>query len=469
MSRRLTLLCSFILILLAGSLAAQSIPAVKLPPYEEVTLPNGLTLLLMEKRDVPMIAFNGRIRGGSVADPTGKEGTSEMTAELLEKGAGTRNAQQFAETVESAGGAFDVEADREAIIVSAEFMNRDRGLMLDLISDVLRRPQLPQEEFTKLQKRLVEQITAAKESDPRTLVNYYGDAFLFTGHPYGRGGDESSLALVKHADVVEYAKNQIGADRAIFAFVGDFDARSMAADVRKKFGDWKKAAGTAPKLSAFAPVKGRRVLLVDKPDATQTYFWIGNVGIARNDAERTVLDLANTAFGGRFTSWLNTELRIKSGLSYGARSSINPESTPGTVAITSFTKTESTERALDIAIEQLKKLRGEGLDEATLASVKSYVLGQYAPRIETGVQLAAKLTELELYGLDRSDVDAYAAAVQKADLGAVRKAIARVYPDPENTTIVLIGNADKIRDVARKFGTVTEMKITEKRFAPASR
>lgn len=467
MRPRLTILCSLLVLALALPLVAQSsIPAVKLPAYEEVKLSNGLRVLFMEKRDVPMIAFNARVRGGFVADPAGKEGTAELTAELMEKGAASRNAQQFAETVESVGGAFDVAARREAIVLSAEFMAKDQALMLELISDVLRRPQLPKDEFEKLQKRLIDQITAAKESDPRSLVNIYGSAFVFGAHPYGRGGDETSLAKVTHADVGEFAKNQIGADRAIFAFVGDFDSKKLSAEVKKRFGNWKKAAGSLPALSAQQQLKGRRVLLIDKPDATQTYFWIGNVGIARNDPDRVVLELANTAFGGRFTSWLNTELRIKSGLSYGARSSIVPESMPGTLYMSSFTKTESTERAIDIALEQLGKLHKEGLDEATLQSVKSYVVGQYAPSLETGVQLAGKLTELAFYGLGRGDVDEFASTVQRTDLAAVTKAVARAYPDLQNLTFVLIGNAEQIRDVAKKYGTVTEMKISDPHFSP---
>lgn len=453
---------------IAAAQPSQSVKSrdVILPKFEQTKLPNGLTLILMERRDVPLIAFHGRLRGGGIVDPAGKAGTAAIAAELIRKGAGRRNAQQFAEAVDAAGGQLDAAAGREAITVSAEFMSKDRALMLELISDMLRRPQLPKDEFEKVQKREIESLAAAKDSDPRALVPLYFNAFLFASHPYGRAADETSLAKVTHADVAGYVREHFGADRAIFAFVGDFDAKAMLADVKKTFGDWKKAAAALPAITPTTPSKGRRVLLVDKPDATQTYFYIGNVGIARNDPDRVVLDLANSAFGGRFTSMLNTELRIKSGLSYGASSRVVRDTQPGTVAISSFTKTESTEKAIDLALEVLGRLRTGALDEPTLASVKSYVVGQFPPTLETGGQLAARLTELAFFNLDRTDVETYATKVATADHAAVRRVISRVYPDPANLTFVLIGNATAIRDVAKKYGEVTEIKITDRRFTP---
>lgn len=454
---------------LATSLLAQSATpgAVTLPKYQQIQLPNGLTILLMEKRDVPLIAFHGRIRGGAIADPAGKEGTSDIVAELLTKGAGNRNAQQFAEAIDSVGGALGTSAGREALTMSGEFMAKDRALMLELISDMVRKPLLPKDEFAKVQKRAIESIAAAKDSDPRGLVPLYFNAFLFASHPYGRAASESSLPKITHDDVTSYVRDHFGADRAIFAFVGDFDSKSFANDVRKAFSGWKKAAVAAPKLAAFPPATGRRVLLVDKPDATQTYFYIGNVGIARNDPDRVVVDLANTAFGGRFTSMLNTELRVKSGLTYGAGSRVVRESVPGTVAISSFTKTETTEKAIDMALDILGRLRQQGLDDDTLQSVKTYVVGQFPPTLETSVALAAKLTELAFFGLDRSDVETYAANVMRADKPAISRVISRVYPDPKNLTFVLIGNAAQIRDVAKKYGEVTEIKITDPTFTPS--
>ncbi|HEX8823606.1 MAG TPA: insulinase family protein, partial [Archangium sp.] len=204
----------------------------------------------------------------------------------------------------------------------------------------------------------------------------------------------------------------------------------------------------------------------DKPDATQTYFWVGNTGIARTDPARVDVNLANTVLGGRFTSLLNTALRVKSGLTYGAGSLVLAQTQAGPFAVSSFTKTESTEQALDMALDVLARYRQEGMDDALLSSAKEYVLGQFPPTLETGRQIANKLTELAFYGLDASDVNDFAAKVAGADKARIQAAIQRVMPSREDLTVVLIGKASSIRTVARKYGTVTEMRITDPHFAP---
>jgi predicted Zn-dependent peptidase len=213
-------------------------------------------------------------------------------------------------------------------------------------------------------------------------------------------------------------------------------------------------------------VDGRPVLLVDKPGATQTYFWLGSVGASRTDPARTSQSVVNTVFGGRFTSMLNTELRIKSGLTYGARASFNRSSQPGAFSIASYTETGTTTQAIDLALETLARLHKDGLDAGQLQSSQSYILGQFPPTLETSGQIAARLADMLFYGLGPEDVNEYAARVMQVDAAAVRSTIERSFPQPENLVMVLIGDAAKIRDAVKKYGPVTEMKIGDPQFSP---
>ncbi len=207
------------------------------------------------------------------------------------------------------------------------------------------------------------------------------------------------------------------------------------------------------------------MLLVDKPGATQTYFWLGNVGASRTDPARAAQTLVNTLFGGRYTSMLNTELRIKSGLSYGASSGFTRLSQPGAFRIISYAQTDKTVAAIDLALATLDRLHADGLDAEALASSKSYVLGQFPPTIETNGQLAARLSDMQFFGLDRDDVDGFASRVAAVDAGAVKAAIQQ-FPKSSDLAMVVIGDADEIRDTVKKYGPVTEMKITDPVFAP---
>jgi len=454
----------------AGTASAATVePAgVKLPDFERATLANGAQVMLMPKRDTPLVALNIVVRGGALADPPGREGTAALLADLVQKGAGSRDAAQFAEAIEGAGGELSVSAGAESLVLGANFLSRDVGLMVELASDALLRPTMAADQFGKVRELAVQSIAAAKDSDPRALVGSYGDAWLFRGHPYGRpvGGDETSLAAVTLEDVRSFFAAQVRGDRLLIAVVGDFEPADMRRRLEQAFGSVPRAAASPPVAPVAQRGQGRRVLLVDKPGATQTYFWLGNVGASRTDPARTAQDVVNTVFGGRFTSMLNTELRVKSGLSYGAGSGFSRPAQPGSFRITSFTATESTVPAIDLALATLDRLHKDGLDDQALDSARSYVLGQFPPRIETNGALAARLNDLALYGLGRDDVDGFATRVATVDGPTARAAIDAAFPASADLVLVLIGDAARIRDDVRKYGPVTEMKLTDPRFAP---
>ncbi len=450
-------------LLIAGPAWSQDIT---LPDYERIVLENGTVLLLSEKHEVPLIGLRAEVRGGSVADPEGKAGVAELLAAVMQKGAGNRDAAEFASASANVGGRLSVSADVDSTSVAAEFLSRDAELMLALVSDVLQRPTLAADELEKEQTRAIGLIKAAKDGDPNALMPHYANAFIFGDHPYGRPttGSESSLANITRDDVLEYYTNNFGGDRLIISVVGDFDAAAMKARLAAEFGRWGPAAAALEDIPAPPKAPGGRVLLIDKPGATQSYFWFGNVGVALSYPRRAELSLANTVFGARFTSMLVTELRVNAGLTYRARSVVDQRTQPGPVTVRSFTETSTTVEAIDLAISVLRRLQDKGLDDDMMISARNYIMGQFPPRLETASSLAGMLAFLELNGLDRSYIDDYGSELQAAAAESVALAISEVYPQPDDLVFVIIGDAATIRDQVAKYGEVTEMSITEPRF-----
>lgn len=441
---------------------------VTLPDPTIVDLENGVVLIVHEKRDVPLIGVSAVIRGGAITDPDGKDGLASLFANLLEKGAGERDAAAFAETLDGAGASLSVSAGLESVTISGDFLARDADLAVELLVDVLREPALDEVAFEKLRERQINLIRAAKDGDMRRLAPIYGEAWLFAGHPYGTavGGDETSLANIAHEDVRAYYEDFVGADRLIVSVVGDVMAPEIIDALTAGLADWRPAGVPLPEIEAPQAQDGRRVLLIDKPGATQSYFWIGNVGVARGYSRRAELDIANTLFGGRFTSLLVDEMRTKAGLTYGASSSLSRPTKPGSVAIVSYTKTETTTAAIDLAINLLARMRDEGFSDELITSGKNYILGQFPPRFETSAQLARELASLEAAGFAATFINDYGAAIAGASGEDVRSVIADVYPHPDNLVFVVIGDAELIREDVARYGPVTEMSITEPRFTP---
>lgn len=464
-TRRIFCLFGPALTLLYGAAFAQG---VTLPDFERIELDNGAVLLLSEKPEVPLVSVTAILRGGAVVDPEGRSGLANLVAGLLEKGAGDRDAASFAETVDASGGMLTSGADLESITVSGNFLARDADLMVELLADMLLRPELAEAEFEKLRERAINFIRAAKDTNLNALLPIYGQAFLFGAHPYGNAvsGSETTLAAISHDDILDFYEQQLGGDRLIIAVTGDFDAGSMIADLTAAFGAWRPAATALPEMAPAVPQEGRRVLLVDKPGATQTYFWLGNVGVALDYENRAALDISNTVFGGRYTSMLNIELRMKSGLTYGARSQLTRASQPGSVAITSFTPTESTVEAIDRALAVLGRLHENAVDAEALDSARNYILGQYPTALETAAQVGRQLAALEAFGLGVSYINDYGRALVSIDTQAVATVIDAVYPVAGDLVVVLLGDAEAIREDAARYGPVTEMPITEPYFRP---
>jgi len=255
----------------------------------------------------------------------------------------------------------------------------------------------------------------------------------------------------------------------IVAIVGDVDPEAAMKIAREKLS--AALAGerfTWPNDIELPHRPADRLLLVDKPGATQSYFYIVQPGIDAKNPDRVAIRLVNTLFGGRFTSMLNEELRIKTGLTYGARNVIDINRLEGMNAISTFTKTDSTVRALDLSLATLNELRSQPITDDQLASAKAYLKGTL-PRqlLETGDQLARQLIRLDVLGLGREEIDTLFERIDSVTTQQAN-AVAQKYFATTGLTFVLVGDAAKIKDKLAKFSPqMQEVSIAAPGFGPS--
>jgi len=465
MTRRvLLLLCFCVFVVNTNSHSADS-ASVKLPPYTKVQLKNGLTVLLMEQHEVPIVSFNVIVKTGSVGDPIGKEGLASLTAELLRKGTRTRTSEQISSDLDFVGGEFAMNATTDYSSGSAEFLTKDLGQGMTLLADILLNPVFPEEELKKLIQQRIDGIKSAKDRAEGVIGRYFAN-YLYGKHPYARpvGGDERSLPAITRVDVQQFYESNYVPVNTILAVAGDFNVVEMRGLIEQQFNAWPARNPAAVRVESMPPVQGKRLLLVDKPDSTQTYFYIGNIGISRMNPDRVAIAVVNTIFGGRFTSRLNMALRIDSGLTYGARSLFDERKTAGPFLISTYTKNSSTEQAMDMALNVLSTLHEKGITQAELASTKEYMKGQFPPSIETSDELASTIARLEFYGLDESDINSYFAKIDAVTIDDTRRIIKEYFP-LDNLVFVLIGKASEIQNIVKKYATVVDTKtITQAGF-----
>lgn len=430
---------------------------VKLPPYTREVLPNGVVVYYAPRTGLPLVQFRVLIRGGAESEAQGLAGLASITADLLRRGAGQRTADQFADELDGLGGVFNANSNEQATVVNAEFLKKDFDTGLALVADAVLRPTFPADEVRKQLARRMDALKFAKDNPGVAIQPYYRSFFFGRDHAYGRVPDESSLDRIRRDEILDYHRRMYAGRNLIVIVSGDFDTAAAKSRIAAMF-------GAAPAGSAYQWADDRpparpaapRLLLVDKPDATQTYFIIAQPGARRTSPDRVALTLVNTLFGGRFTSMLNDELRVNTGLTYGASSSVEMNRLTGGLYINTYTKTETTARAIDLALEILKRLSDKGLTAEQLASAKAYVKGSFPPaRLQTSDQIAAMLGDLELFGLGRDEVDEYFARIDGVTLDQANQ-VARKYYRNDNLTLVLIGSAAKTHDVAAKYSQKIE-------------
>lgn len=429
---------------------------LKFPQYKRTVLPNGVTLLIMEKHSAPLISFTVMFKSGSVADPAGKEGVADVTGSLLRKGAGARSAAQIAEDLDFIGATLGAFSNFESTQVRSEFLKKDTAAGLDILSDVILHPTFPQDEVDKALKQRADGLKASKDNPQGVMGLYYAD-FLYGSHPYGRpaGGTELSMTAIKRDDIVRFHEQNYVAGNLVVSVCGDFQTAEMEKLLTVKFGGMPKRDAPVVNVPKPQPATGVKLLFVDKPDATQTFFRFGNVGIARNDPDRAAVDIINTLFGGRFTSKINTALRIDSGLTYGANSFFDRRKQPGPFVISSYTKNDTTEKAIDMALAVLKDLHTSGFTEKQLNSAKAYIKGQFGPDVETSDQLATMMADFELYGLDAKEVDDYAKRLDAVTMADAKRVIEKDFPT-NNMVFAIIGKGSEVGPLMKKYAPMVE-------------
>lgn len=437
--------CLFVLFL-AISAAAD----VRLPKYTRQQLPNGVVVYLVPQAGVPLVSFRVVIKGGFAAQSEKETGVAALTAQLLRRGTATRSADRFSDELDSLGGAFTATANEEETLVTSEFLKKDFEQGLALTADAVLHPSFPEAEVTKTLARTIDGVRASKDNPQAAMPLYFRAFFYGPKHPYGRIADETSLSRLTRADLIQYQSRMYEGKNLIVVASGDFDTAMAGPAIAKAFGS--APAGVEYKWGPELKMPtGRRLLLVDKPDATQTYFDIGQPGLRRTDPDRTAMLLINTLFGGRFTSMLNNELRVNSGLTYGARSYYDQHRDLGGVVISTYTRTETTEKAMDLALEILDRLVTKGITADQLASAKAYVKGTYPlQHLETSDQTATIVSDIELFGLNRGEVDDLFSRIDAVTLEQAN-AVAKKYYGGKDLSFVVIGNAAKIRDSVKKY------------------
>ena len=439
-------LCAFVV-----SPAVSSAQRINLPPVTRSTWDNGVRLVLMEYHKAPTLSVTCQFPGGSAAAPADKSGVAGLTADLLRKGTVARSATQIAEEIDFLGGSLGAGAGDDRFTVSLNVLMKDVTAGLDLLADIVRRPTFPPEELERERQLSLAALQSIGE-DPGSVARRVGTEVVFAGHPYGTEPTVTSIKGISRDDIAGFYRTVVVPERMTIVAVGDFKATEMTALLRTRFGDWPKSGNMLP---ATPPVKpgARKIVLIDKPDATQTQVRYLRTAFKRTSPDHFAAEVASTALGGGFTSRLTDEIRVNRSLTYGIGSGFAEQLAGGSFVVSTFTKIETTRALLDAVRGVLQKAVAGGITPAELAKVKKYLAGTFAIQMQTPEAIAGELAEMAFYGLPNDYLQTYIAKLTAVSLADVNH-IAKTYFAPNALSIVMVAPAKSVNSQLKNLGAI---------------
>jgi zinc protease len=414
-------------------------------------LPNGLTVLVNERRGLPIVSASLVVKTGSGANPADKPGLANFTAAMLDEGTATRNALQIADEVAQLGASLNTSSTMDASQVSAGSLRRNFDALLALMSDVVRNPSFPAEEVERQRKSRLANLIQQRENPGQVASTAMAAALFGASHPYGfpEIGTEASNTRLSRDDMQAFWSQNFVPNNAALIVSGQVTAADLRPIVEKAFGEWKQGTPAQPALGTPATTTAKLVL-VDKPGAPQTQLRVAGIGVPRATPDYEAIRVMNEALGGLFSSRINLNLREQHGYTYGASSQFVFRRTAGPFLISSGVRTDVTAPSVTEIFKEVRRMRETPLTADELALAKDSLVRSLPAQFETSSSVTASTANIYIYdlGLDYyTKLPGRMSAVTADDV----KAAAEKYVVPEKLLIVAVGDRAKIAPELQKL------------------
>jgi len=430
------------------------------PHVTRTVLPNGLRVLVAENHNAPLVAMRALVRSGADHDDPQTSGLAMMTADLLDEGAGSRDAIRLAEDLGLLGASLGTGADWDASYISLDVLSRNTEPSAAIFGDVTARATLPADGLERVRAERLNEILQQR-NEPASIAAKRFSNLLYGNGAYGNsiGGNAESVARITIDDVRRFYGQHFIPNNSSVVVSGDVNAKEAIELITRALGDWQP--GTEPARPTVTPkaFDATRVFVVDRPQAVQSEIRVGHVGVARSTEDYFPLSVMNAIFGGVFNSRINLNLRERHGYTYGARSQFAFRRQAGPFVVAAPVRNEVTRESVTEMISELRRIRTGDIEDRELDDTKSYLIGVFPALVQTAYDVASRLVDMELYGLPQDYFDTYRENIANVTREEITR-VAQKYLDPERLLIVIVGNAREIRDPLGTLGLpVSEIDI----------
>jgi zinc protease len=429
-------------------------PDPRLPAIRRDRLANGLGLVLVPARRVPVAVLEMIVGAGSARDGSGCAGLADLTVHLLPEGAAGMGVLEIAERLAGIGATLSVGATYDVARLRILVLRANVEEALRILADLLLRASFPSDELERL--RAEREIDLLRSTDdPAVVANRAFAAELYGEHPYGapeEGTIASVRALTREAFLQLY-QEAYRPGNAVLVAAGDIDLGGLGSDAERAFGRWPPA--TPPSIDISPPDRpGRGIVLVDRPGSAQSEIRVGHVGVPYAHPDAIPLRVLNHLLGGAFTSRINLNLRERRGWTYGVRSRFEFRRGAGPFIIGTSVATAVTRPAIEEIRLELERIREEPIAEEERAlAVNGLTLG--LPLVfQTPGQIADRVREIVVYNLPDQWWNTIADRYRSVTVEDLEFA-ARTHLRPADLLTVVVGDAAVIGQDLAALGPVT--------------
>jgi zinc protease len=453
-----------VLTMTVNSLSAQTIdrtkppdtpplPAYHLPPVYETQLPNGLSVVLLEDARFPLVTVRLAFQAGSRFDPAELRGLSEAAGSLLVDGTKRRTSRQIAEDATSIGGQIGAQSSADSLIIAASSLSEHSTKLLDLVSDVARNATFPADEV-KLYKENRAQRLIEQRAQSEYLAEEKLDEVLFGANPYGHPNPTpESIEKLDIPALAHFRDTYLVPNNAVLIVLGALPPRAdLLKLITAQFGDWAKRAVPAAPMPPI-PAARKSLTLVDRPGSVQADVHVGHIGPTRASADYFPLSVGSTILGGGTSSRLFNEIREKQSYAYSVYSHHLPMKDAGAFSAAMQVRNEVTGPALTSLLGELSGIAKEPVTAAELTNVKNYLSGVFVLRLQTQDGLASQLATVKTMGLPVDYLEKYTTRVRSVEPDQIQS-VAKKIIAPDQSAIVVVGDAKQIGPALEKFGKV---------------
>ena len=413
---------------------------------QEVTSPGGLKAWLVEEPSIPFVALDISFRGGASLEVADKRGAINLMTALLEEGAGSMDAREFARASEGLASSFRFSVDDDELNVSARFLTENQDASVALLKAALQNPSFDADAVERVRGQVLSSIRSSAK-DPGDIARKTMDELLYGDHPYGSSlnGSVDTVTALTRDDLVAAHRDVLARDRIFIGVAGDITPQALGILLDDLLGGLPETGAPLPARAEVNVPSGVTVVDFATPQSVALF---AQKGIAQKDDDWFAATVMNHILGGgSFESRLMAEVREKRGLTYGVYSYLVPMDLAETYQGSVSSANDRIAEAISVIRDEWKKMAENGATQQELEDAKTYITGSYPLRFDGNQQIAGILVGMQMLGLPIDYIATRNDKVDAVTLEDVRR-VAGELLDPEGLAFVVVGQPEGLETTA---------------------